>query len=83
MGSAIIQYSNNQMDVADCDLSAVDKGTLKYAWHDASAVGYELANGSASVSFQGDNCLLSLASDFTKDSKKYGVSVIFVLAEKK
>ena len=83
MGSAIIQYSNKQMDVADCDLSAVDKGNLKYAWHDESAMGYEFTNGSANVSFQGENCLLSVSSDFTKDSKKYGVSVIFVLAEKK
>ena len=82
-GSVIILYSTGRMDVADCDFSKVDKGTLKFSWHDESALGYELANGNADIAFQGDYCLLTVASDFTKDSKKYAVSVTFVLAEKK
>ena len=82
-GSAIILFGTGRMDVADCDLSAVDKGTVKFTWHDVSALGYELTGGDASVVFQGDNCALTVGSDFTKDSKKYKLSVIFVLTEKK
>ena len=81
-GEATVKYSSVQPDVADCDFSSLDKGILKYAWRDAEALGYEIANGTAKVEFEGDYCLLTLKSDFEKDSKKYDLSVIFVMAEK-
>ena len=71
------------MDVADCDMSAVDKGSVKFKWHDVSALGYELTGGTASVAFKDDKCALTVGSEFTKDSKKYTLSVVFTLAEKK
>ena len=82
-GESTVNFSSGQSDVADCDFSSLDKGILKYAWKEASALGYEIANGNSKVEFNGDNCVLTLQSAFEKDSKKYDVSVIFVMAEKK
>lgn len=82
-GTAMINYSDGSMDVANLDLSAIDKGTLKYSWPDVSALGYEFTNGTGSVKFDGDNCAFSVASSFVKDSKKYDVSVTFAMTEKK
>ena len=82
-GSAIIAYSTGKIDVAECDFTAIEKGELKYSWKDESALGYELTNGTATVSFKDDKCALSVGAEFTKDEKKYNLSVSFVLEEKK
>ena len=82
-GEATVKYSSGQSDVADCDFSSLDKGILKYAWKEATALGYEIANGNSKVEFNGDNCVLTLQSSFEKDSKNYDLSVIFVMTEKK
>lgn len=82
-GTAIVLYSTGAFDIAYCDLTAIEKGQLKYSWPDASSMGYEFTSGTGTVDFQGENCILSVDSKFVKDSKKYAVAVKFVLAEKK
>ena len=82
-GEATVKYSSGNPDVADCDFSSLDKGVLKYAWKEATALGYEIANGTAKVEFEDEYCLLTLKSSFEKDSKNYDLSVIFVMTEKK
>ena len=82
-GEVTVKYNTGQPDLADCDFSSLDKGILNYSWRDATALGYEVANGSAQVEFQDDYCLLRLNSDFTKDSKSYDLAVMLVMAEKK
>lgn len=82
-GEATVKYSSGQPDIADCDFSSLDKGILKYAWREATALGYEIANGTSKVEFESGHCVLTLQSSFEKDSKKYDVSVIFVMTEKK
>ena len=82
-GTAIILYSNGEIDVVSCDFSAIDDGAIKYSWQNVSSMGYEFTGGTGKVRFEGELCVLSLESSFDKDSKKYGLSVTIVMAEKK
>jgi len=80
-GKATINYSDNTSDVANCDYSRLDKGELDFSWEDKATHGYELSNGNgtAKVQYQDVYCVLSIDSKLDKDSKKYDVSVTFVL----
>ena len=64
-------------------MAQVDKKVLKYSWPDNSSMGYEFTNGTGTVDFEGENCLLSVSGSFKKESTVYDVSVTFAMEEKK
>lgn len=84
MGTVLVALSNGVTEVADCDISTVEKdGNIKYKWPDVSPMGYTYSDGTAKATFQGDNVIIAVEAKFTKESKNYNLAVTFVLAEKK
>ena len=84
MGTVLISLSNGVTEVADCDISSVEKdGTMKYSWPGESPMGYTYSSGTAKVSFQNENVIVSVEAKFTKETKNYNLAVTFVMAEKK
>ncbi|MBQ6253360.1 MAG: hypothetical protein IJK05_01715 [Bacteroidales bacterium] len=83
MGTVMVALSNGVTEVADCDISTVEKdGEIKYKWPDVSPMGYTYSDGTAKITFQGDNVIMAVEAKFTKESKNYTLAVTFVLAVK-